>query len=803
MNEEVLTHKPSRSLSKYVNEAFSFLNVEDVDEPNDKDTPVYISKELQTVVEGKVSETVNGNIHEIDHHRNGDPEEFRIETTVVDEETTVNGETVGVNGQIYNHDKVNGDGGEFSIVTFVENDHGEKRGVKGENFGKIKRGLIEINPVYEVNDDLIADNEVVGVNDGSQGNTEETSSENQTSKLDKDAGNSNDDVSTGENGTSITKEGINTERLSVVIDDEVVELRKSPDVVRSRQSRQPTWRKNQHVVSEAFNFLTDIDTQDLDTVTDSVLINGFSVKTCSECGQNLTHDDKISVEDQGQLLCKHCESKHTEKGEVTKIKAESGKVNGLDSEAGEVNGVNGETDDVGELPDSKPGITRKRRLVPQNNTDNDDGNSSDEDKGVYRESFRKSTWLYIGDNEEIKERTNHSNFISLSDLGVDTCDTDSIFGDNVPSMSPLPDFGHIRNDSVGTTMSEQEFRNQYNSVARRFVKRADSQQEYKRFTTRGYDNLKSFTIERDSSMEFGIHILDSKPAIISGIDAGSAAESSGLKEGQIVVSINGVNVLEASHDEIINLVTRDSKTLTLEVGTGDTSTTQDLQVPVMTGYLQKQVSSTIFRTWKRRYFILRRDNCLYYYKNEKETDPLGAIPLNCYTVSRHGDLNKFGFKAEKYNSKTFYFMAESREQMTNWVGAMNDAASKGKSKDSWMDVTAHNVGLPALNIRSPDCSGYLFKMGRATRRWRKRYCVLKDACIYYYKNANSKEADGVAHLHGYTVEVSGVSGKKFSFSLRPPETQMRTFSFYTDNDTDKMRWVQSLNTSIKKWVKVD
>ena len=37
---------------------------------------------------------------------------------------------------------------------------------------------------------------------------------------------------------------------------------------------------------------------------------------------------------------------------------------------------------------------------------------------------------------------------------------------------------------------------------------------------------------------------------------GSAAESSGLKEGQIVVTINGVNVLDASHDEIIKLVTR-------------------------------------------------------------------------------------------------------------------------------------------------------------------------------------------------------------------------------------------------------
>lgn len=35
------------------------------------------------------------------------------------------------------------------------------------------------------------------------------------------------------------------------------------------------------------------------------------------------------------------------------------------------------------------------------------------------------------------------------------------------------------------------------------------------------DNVKCYVIERDSSTEFGIHVLDSKPAIISGIDAGN------------------------------------------------------------------------------------------------------------------------------------------------------------------------------------------------------------------------------------------------------------------------------------------
>lgn len=59
-----------------------------------------------------------------------------------------------------------------------------------------------------------------------------------------------------------------------------------------------------------------------------------------------------------------------------------------------------------------------------------------------------------------------------------------------------------------------------------------------------------------------------------------------------------------------------------------------------------------------------------------------------------------------------------------------------------MDVTASNVGLPALDIKKPDCFGYLSKCGRTVRTWKKRYCVLKDACIYYYKNINSSSAQG-------------------------------------------------------------
>lgn len=64
-----------------------------------------------------------------------------------------------------------------------------------------------------------------------------------------------------------------------------------------------------------------------------------------------------------------------------------------------------------------------------------------------------------------------------------------VFDDGDLEPKDTPHLGHVRNISTSTTASERDFKTQYNSVSRRMVKRADSQQEYKRYTTKHFGNV--------------------------------------------------------------------------------------------------------------------------------------------------------------------------------------------------------------------------------------------------------------------------------------------------------------------------
>ncbi|XP_060015579.1 pleckstrin homology domain-containing family A member 7 isoform X1 [Lagenorhynchus albirostris] len=131
-------------------------------------------------------------------------------------------------------------------------------------------------------------------------------------------------------------------------------------------------------------------------------------------------------------------------------------------------------------------------------------------------------------------------------------------------------------------------------------------------------------------------------------------------------------------------------------GKRDQAIRRNPNVPVVVrGWLHKQDSSGM-RLWKRRWFVLA-DYCLFYYKDSREEVVLGSIPLPSYVISTVAPEDrisrKYSFKAVHmgmraliYNSstrgsqaeqsgmRTYYFSADTQEDMNAWVRAMNQAA---------------------------------------------------------------------------------------------------------------------------------
>ncbi|KAK2506054.1 hypothetical protein MC885_011782, partial [Smutsia gigantea] len=161
-------------------------------------------------------------------------------------------------------------------------------------------------------------------------------------------------------------------------------------------------------------------------------------------------------------------------------------------------------------------------------------------------------------------------------------------------------------------------------------------------------------------------------------------------------------------------------------GKRDQAIRRNLSVPVVVrGWLHKQDSSGM-RLWKRRWFVLA-DYCLFYYKDSREEVVLGSVPLPSYVVSPVAPEDrisrKYSFKAvhtgmralicnsssggsqaEQSGMRTYYFSADTQEDMNAWVRAMNQAAqvlSRSSLKSLPLDQTLPRQG-PSQSLSFPE-----------------------------------------------------------------------------------------------------
>ncbi|GAB6021248.1 hypothetical protein CHUAL_003863 [Chamberlinius hualienensis] len=94
------------------------------------------------------------------------------------------------------------------------------------------------------------------------------------------------------------------------------------------------------------------------------------------------------------------------------------------------------------------------------------------------------------------------------------------------------------------------------------------------------------------------------------------------------------------------------------------------------GWLYKQGSDGLM-LWKKRWFVLS-EYCLFYYKGPEEDKILGSILLPSYTItpcdSTDHIYRKFAFKAEHQNMRTYFFAAENKKDMQQWMNTLSLAS---------------------------------------------------------------------------------------------------------------------------------
>lgn len=110
----------------------------------------------------------------------------------------------------------------------------------------------------------------------------------------------------------------------------------------------------------------------------------------------------------------------------------------------------------------------------------------------------------------------------------------------------------------------------------------------------------------------------------------------------------------------------------------------------------------------------------------------------------------YRFVLRKPDSVPLYLAADNASAMSRWTEVISAAIHDSqKVEDAFLEETKRNLLLSPNAVPDPDCFGYLVKLGTQWKAWSKRYCVLKDACLYFYQDAISKCAFGTSFL---TVE---------------------------------------------------
>jgi len=104
--------------------------------------------------------------------------------------------------------------------------------------------------------------------------------------------------------------------------------------------------------------------------------------------------------------------------------------------------------------------------------------------------------------------------------------------------------------------------------------------------------------------------------------------------------------------------------------------------------------------------------------------------------------------------------------------------------------TGSRINVAVEELTRPSYQGYLSKQGGRVQSWKRRYCVLQDFCLYYFKTPKDLTALGVITLPSYKVAAVSSGLRKYVFQAS--HSNMRTYNFQADSEEEMKTWISAL-----------
>mmetsp|Transcript_14399 Transcript_14399/g.17450 ORF Transcript_14399/g.17450 Transcript_14399/m.17450 type:complete len:118 (+) Transcript_14399:99-452(+) len=98
----------------------------------------------------------------------------------------------------------------------------------------------------------------------------------------------------------------------------------------------------------------------------------------------------------------------------------------------------------------------------------------------------------------------------------------------------------------------------------------------------------------------------------------------------------------------------------------------------------------------------------------------------------------------------------------------------------------------------PDRAGWLQKQGKFIKTWRRRYCVMKDGKIFWFKTDkldSTSQTRGIIDI-SQCLSVRGaeeVLNKPFTFEI---SVGQKTEYFIADTEKEKEDWISAIGSTI-------